>query len=282
MRLLVWNIQWCRGTDGRVDPARIAAEVRRLADPDIACFQEVAEHYPELPGSAGENQVEALARALPGYELAYGYGVDLPGAAGRRKRFGNLVASRLPVRRILRHSPPWPADPEVPSMPRVAVEAVVETSFGAIRVVTTHLEYYPACQRAARIERLRELHAEACAHALRPPRRSYDTGPFVPQARPSAAILCGDFNMPPHDPARAPARSVRRRHATAGRRLAARASRRAHAAPRQRPNRRRTREFAGLCPSSAAFVLKALPALRPPRRGCAPGVSCGSARPSRD
>jgi endonuclease/exonuclease/phosphatase family metal-dependent hydrolase len=200
VRLLAWNIHWCRGTDRRVDPGRIAAEVRRLADPDIACLQEVACNFADLPGSAGEDQVEALARELPGCQFAYGFGVDVPDGAGGRKRFGNLIVSRLPVLRVLRHSLPWPADPQAPSMPRVAVEAVIEAGFGPIRVVTTHLEYYSARQRAAQVERLRELHAEACAQARRPVLRSDEAGPFEPQLRPSAAILCGDLNMPPEDP----------------------------------------------------------------------------------
>jgi len=42
VRLLTWNIQWCRGVDGKVDPARIAREARRLADPDVICFQEAS------------------------------------------------------------------------------------------------------------------------------------------------------------------------------------------------------------------------------------------------
>jgi len=202
VRLLSWNVQWCRGTDGRVDPSRIAAEVRRLADPDVACFQEVAQNYAELPGSRGEDQIEALAREFPGYDFAYGYGVDLPDGEGARKRFGNVIVSRLPLLRVLRHALPWPADPDVPSMPRVAVEAVVETPFGLIRVLTTHLEFYSAPQRAAQIERLRELHAEACAQALRPPLALKDSGPFRREARPRPAIVCGDFNLPPHDAAR--------------------------------------------------------------------------------
>jgi endonuclease/exonuclease/phosphatase family metal-dependent hydrolase len=50
MRLLSWNVQWCRGVDGKVDPARIAAELRRIADPDVACFQEIASTFVDLPG----------------------------------------------------------------------------------------------------------------------------------------------------------------------------------------------------------------------------------------
>lgn len=44
MKLLNWNVQWCRGVDGRVDPGRIANEARRLADPDVFCLQEIAVH----------------------------------------------------------------------------------------------------------------------------------------------------------------------------------------------------------------------------------------------
>jgi endonuclease/exonuclease/phosphatase family metal-dependent hydrolase len=51
MRLLQWNIQWCRGIDGRVDAARIARVAKEIADPDVACFQEVAVNFAPL-GSA--------------------------------------------------------------------------------------------------------------------------------------------------------------------------------------------------------------------------------------
>lgn len=44
---------------------------------------------------------------------------------------------------------------------------------------------------------------------------------------------------------------------------------------------RTTREFAALCPASATFMLKALPAPRPPRHGSAPAASPGSSRPAR-
>jgi endonuclease/exonuclease/phosphatase family metal-dependent hydrolase len=196
MRLMSWNIQWCRGVDGRVDPARIAAEAKRIADPDVLCVQEIAANFPSLPGSSGEDQPHALMHALPGYEGALVSGVDVPAGNGRRSRFGNLILSRLPVGRVLRHSLPWPAAPDVPSMPRVAAEAVVEAPFGALRIVTTHLEYYAAAHRAAQIDRLGEIHAEA-----RAPRRDVtEPGTFQSPLRPASAIVCGDFNLKPDDP----------------------------------------------------------------------------------
>jgi endonuclease/exonuclease/phosphatase family metal-dependent hydrolase len=196
MRLVSWNLQWCRGMDGVVDPPRVARVARELADPDVCCFQEVAQGFHTLPGSSGEDQVAALAAGFPGYSAHFGWGVDI----GGRRRFGNLILSRLPVGRVMRHSLPWPAEAGVPSMPRIAIEAVIESAWGALRVTTTHLEYYSARQRAAQVERLLEINAEACAHAQARPSTRDDEGPFHPQPRPAAGILAGDFNMRPDDP----------------------------------------------------------------------------------
>jgi endonuclease/exonuclease/phosphatase family metal-dependent hydrolase len=195
MRLLSWNVQWCRGVDGKVDPARIAAELRRIADPDVACFQEIASNFVDLPGSKGEDQPVMLGRELPQYEPVVGWGVDVPGPAGVRKCFGNMILSRLPVLRVLRHSLPWPAAPDEPSMPRVAVEAIVEAPFGHVRVITTHLEYYSAEHRAAQIARLAQISLEARAER----KRVDEAGPFRSYPSPAGTILCGDFNLAPDD-----------------------------------------------------------------------------------
>lgn len=198
MRLLTWNVQWCRGIDGVVDPARIAREARRLADPDVLCLQEVSVGFISLPGSHGENQVDALRAALPGYQVFYAAAVDVPRADGARQRFGNVIASRLAVGRVLRHALPWPPA-TVPSMPRAALETVIEAPFGPLRVLTTHLEYYSSGHRAAQIERLRELHCDTNGETV----AEEDEGPYRPFAHPQSAIVCGDFNLPPQDPLRA-------------------------------------------------------------------------------
>ena len=95
MRLLSWNVQWCRGVDGTVDPARIARTARALCDPDVLCLQEVAVNFPALAGSRGEDQRAALAGEFPGYAAIVAWGVDVPDEAGGRRRFGNLILSRL-------------------------------------------------------------------------------------------------------------------------------------------------------------------------------------------
>ena len=184
--------------DGRVDPGRIQRAAAASCDPDVVCFQEVADNYDSLAGSAGENQPEILAGLFPGYSAHFACAVDVPDGKGGRRRFGNMILSRLPVRQVFRHSLPWPAEAEVPNMPRVALEAVIETPWGPVSVVTTHLEYYSARQRAEQVERLCELQAERSRHAVAKPAQK--PGPFEPFDRPAASILTGDFNMPPGDP----------------------------------------------------------------------------------
>ena len=199
MKLITWNVQWCRGVDGRVDPARIVAEARRLADFDVLCLQEIADNYadPRLAGSTGDDQFSGIAALLPGYAAVPAVAVDQPGDEGRRRRFGNMILSRLPVRQVYRYLLPYPCDPGVPGMPRIAVEAVVDAPQGALRVITTHLEYYSAKQRMAQVDALRAIYAEGHAHARDARVTMDDGGPFQTFVRPRATVITGDCNFEP-------------------------------------------------------------------------------------
>ena len=198
MKLVTWNIQWGLGMDGRVDLARIVREARQLADFDVLCLQEVADGFADLEQSTGENQFAALAGLLPGFTAAEGISVDLPDARGGRQRFGNMILSRLPVGRILRHALPWGADDTTRNMPRSLLEVEVETGSGAVRVMTTHLEYFSPSLRAAQATAIREIYRLAAQRAARPPLPG--TGTYARAAVPAATILTGDFNMRPDDP----------------------------------------------------------------------------------
>ena len=201
MKLITWNVQWCRGCDGRVDPARIVAAARDMADFDVLCLQEVARNIPGLPGSLGEDQFETLAGLLPGFAVIKGVGTDAIAPEGNRREFGNALITRLPVVQAFRHLLPWPADASLPGMQRAAIEVVLRLPSGApLRVTTTHLEYYSVTQRASQVDRLRELQAEAAGHSGDPPRPEEESGPFAVMPRPAAGILTADFNFRPEDP----------------------------------------------------------------------------------
>src|SRR5450755_2142344 len=161
MKLVTWNVQWCLGCDGIVDPKRIVDEARAFADFDVLCLQEVASNFPALKGSRGEDQFAVIASLLPGFTAVPGIAVDTLALDGTRRTFGNLILSRYPVLQATRVQLPWPADLAVRSMPRVLVEALVAAPFGPLRIMTTHLEYYSAGQRAAQVEAVRARHAEA-------------------------------------------------------------------------------------------------------------------------
>ena len=208
MKLLSWNIQWCRGVDGRVDPERIAREVCAMADADVICLQEVARNFDTLAGSAGEDQFKELAAAFPGYTAIEGIAVDVPDETGGRRQFGNLLLSRLSVRQAWRHLLPWPTDASHADMQRVAIEAVIEAppglgNAGDVRVTTTHLAYYSATQRLAQVNALRDLHAAAQGHREPPKRADTSRGPFHWRARPGPGIVTGDFNCEPGSPGHA-------------------------------------------------------------------------------
>ena len=111
-----------------------------------------------------------------------------------------MILSRLPVRQTFAHLLPFPADPGVPGMPRIAIEAVVGAPFGDVRVITTHLEYYGRARRTAQVEALRAIYAEGAAHARDPSPTKDDGGPFESLPRPAATIITGDFNLESTDP----------------------------------------------------------------------------------
>jgi endonuclease/exonuclease/phosphatase family metal-dependent hydrolase len=85
----------------------------------------------------------------------------------------------------------------VPGMPRIAVEAIVRTPSGDVRVITTHLEYYSAVQRMAQAEALRTIYAEGHAYARDATVTMNDGGPFQTFVRPRATVITGDCNFEP-------------------------------------------------------------------------------------
>lgn len=199
MEILTWNIQAARGVDGRVDVARVAGVIAAAGVPDLICLQEVAQHYPELDGGLGADQAAAFSARFPQHAAFFGPALDRLGAAGPRRRFGNLVLARPPVEQCFMHPLPQPPEAGIRHMPRQAIEVVVRDGNRALRLVTLHLEYHARSHRIAQVERLLALHREICGHVERPPLAD-DAGPYAATPRPATAVVCGDFNFEISDP----------------------------------------------------------------------------------
>lgn len=205
MKLITWNVQWFCGLDGVVDVQRVVHDAQRFAGTggfDVLCLQEVAVNYPRLAGDAGFDQVAALSRLLPGYQVFFGPAVDEfgrdPQHPGLRQQFGNVLATRLPVHQVRHFSLPYPAEPQgVWSMPRVCTSVTLDLpGIGPVRIMTTHLEYFSPVQRSAQAQALVDLHAQACSHVVHPPADNRSGGPFQNKVHTRSAIVCGDFNFP--------------------------------------------------------------------------------------
>ncbi|MBM3489252.1 MAG: hydrolase [Alphaproteobacteria bacterium] len=203
LTLASYNIQYGIGRDGAYDLARIAQAVRQA---DIVCFQEVSRHAARH-GFA--DQAAELAEML-GLHYVHGcpFSVDAGAPGGdarsrnRRQEFGNMVASRWPIAAARTLPLPRPPLAAVFDLLRCAVESVLATPAGALRVYSLHLSHISTGQRRPQVEWLLRtverapgegLAWEHCADFL------LGEGRPAP-ALPAEAILAGDFNFEPHHP----------------------------------------------------------------------------------
>jgi endonuclease/exonuclease/phosphatase family metal-dependent hydrolase len=199
MKFATYNIQYGRGQDGRFDLPRIVAELRGA---EVIALQEVDRYWQR---SGLQDQAAELARLLGFNHWVYGAGVDLhlesmPAAApaGARRQFGNMVLSRTPILYSRNHLLPKYASSGPMSLQRSALETVIGTDSGPIRVVSLHLTHLSAQTRLPQVERLLSVHAAACREGApiacgEVKAEWVDEG--LPIAMPREAVLMGDFNM---------------------------------------------------------------------------------------
>ena len=83
-------------------------------------------------------------------------------------------------------------------MPRQAVEIVILTENGPLRVTTTHLEYHSESQRIEQARKLTDIQFEVYSN-LDYSSHAPESGPYAAVERPIDSILCGDFNSAPRD-----------------------------------------------------------------------------------
>lgn len=139
-RLVSYNVHRCIGAGGESSVERVADVLRELR-PDVVGLQEVlsSEQVPR-PG-----QLERLADAV-GLEPVAGSTLADPDG-----RYGNGLLLARPPLEVVRH------DLSVPGRePRGALEVVISSHAGPVRVVTTHLGL-SARERRVQIGRLVEI-----------------------------------------------------------------------------------------------------------------------------
>lgn len=198
MKIVTYNVQWFKGLDNVVDIARVLNVAREMADFDALCLQEVAVNYISLTGNLQPDQPAIVKQLLPGFEVFFSPAIDelLP-CGTMRQQFGNLIATRLPVRQV-QHTPlPYPNPPvaqPTPSMQRIALTCTVQAPWGPVRLITSHLEYYNQVMRHAQTRALRDLHLQGCALAAQPSKTEQGT-PYQPKPLTTDTIICGDFNF---------------------------------------------------------------------------------------
>lgn len=196
MRLVSYNIQYGKGKDGRIDLARITAELAGY-DADVIALQEVETGWLR---SHDTHQPQAIAAALPGYHWVYLPGFDLHGAKMRRQ-FGNMLLARQPIWQTrLVPLPKIPVADEF-NMDLGAIEALFNTDAGPIRLVNLQLSSVSPEERLLQIAAL--LSPVQSGPAWTGPARvrgevDWSNGELPPPASDSA-ILLGDFNAAPAD-----------------------------------------------------------------------------------
>ena len=199
-KLITWNIESARTADGGADLDRVVSTLTRFSHFDVLCLQEVACGYEARDGSPLGDQFTGLALRLPGYNLACCTALDTLAPDGSRRRLDSMILTRYRILQVLRHSLPWPADPDAMSMPRCALEVTLQTPAGLLRVLSVQLESFSSVARMAQVERLRDLQREAVqqARVLRP--GGPEHGVFEALPRAADAVLLGDFGMLPDSP----------------------------------------------------------------------------------
>jgi endonuclease/exonuclease/phosphatase family metal-dependent hydrolase len=207
MRFCTYNIQYGKGKDERFDLQRIAAEV---AGADVIALQEV-ERFWQRSGMV--DQPAEVARLLPDFHWIYGANLDMDASetdadgrpTHRRRQFGNMILSRLPIISARNHLLPKFGAVNQHTMQRGALETVIEMpGIGAVRVYSTHLCHLTSATRLPQVDHLLQIHRNAPAEGGAwsgghpNPDAGWTEGVMPPM--PENAILMGDFNFTPDDP----------------------------------------------------------------------------------
>lgn len=203
MQLISYNMQYGYGADGRYDLSRVAGVI---GGADIIALQEVERHWSR---TNHDDQPAILERLLPGYYTVYGPAFDMDASRregsrilNRRRQFGTMILSRWPILWSRLHLLPMRRMIEPLNTQNAALEAMIVTPLGPLRVLSVHLAHVGVEERLEQIDALLALHARTALAG--PPWSGSDDDPArnwtesQPEPPcPETAIWLGDFNSEP-------------------------------------------------------------------------------------
>lgn len=166
LRVVTYNVHYCKGLDGRFAPDRIARILREL-DPDIIALQELDVGNPR---SRGDDQLAYLAEELGLHHLF------CPSIVNGEEHYGHGLLSAHPISLVKKVRLPTGNVPVIE--PRDGLHARIDFEGQPISIVSTHLGLARR-ERAAQIDRLLEA----------------DFLGGIPPDRP--ALFLGDLNLSP-------------------------------------------------------------------------------------
>jgi endonuclease/exonuclease/phosphatase family metal-dependent hydrolase len=165
LRIMTYNVHGLVGTDFRFGPERIARVIRD-AGPDVVAVQEI---YVEHPRRRQLHQAAWLAERL---EMSFEFGFARECEGGGY--YGNAVLSRLPLRALRSECLPQLGRRHER---RAALRVAVETSWGEVDIVNTHLGLRPRERRLQTRTLVSDWLSHVHTHAY--------------------SVLCGDLNAVP-------------------------------------------------------------------------------------
>jgi len=204
MKFVSYNIQYGFGLDGAYDLGRAIATI---ADADVIALQEVERNWPR---TNFDDQPEMIARLLPEHHWVYGPAFDMDGSVrdadgrlvNRRRQFGTMLLSRWPIVWSRLHLLPMRKMTHRLNTQNPALEGMIRTPAGPLRVFSLHLAHIDADERLEQIDFLLARHrriADEGGPWSGPddePHRNWSNGEPEPEA-PQDAVWMGDFNMLP-------------------------------------------------------------------------------------
>jgi endonuclease/exonuclease/phosphatase family metal-dependent hydrolase len=203
LKLVSYNIQYGFGGDGRYDLTRAA---RVVEGADIIALQEVERHWRR---TNDDDQPALLSALLPDYHWVYGPAFDMDASThlngrlvNRRRQFGTMILSKLPIVWSRLHALPMRRMTRPLNTRNAALEAMIRTPAGPVRLFALHLAHVGAQERLEQIDYLMDAHARAPREGGPwsgiddEPGRDWTHGEPEPDS-PGRAIWLGDFNCEP-------------------------------------------------------------------------------------